>query len=486
MMLVMTSFMFLLAKMIMRDNQKVALLLSLILVLFFSYGPFSRLIEDFHLPIGNFVIGPHKAVLITSGILFFIGAHFIIRSPKKLESITKIMNVIALSLIIISLTSIGVYELTGWRVIFDNSGKIHLNASTATSAKSVGYPNIYYIILDSYGREDLLREVYGYDNAEFVSDLQRKGFYIANNSKSNYHATYLSLASSLNLSYLDPADGFQEKKYSANHVFSFMKQNGYTTAFISSLHTDIRMSKADYHLRIGGMGDFEYKLIGLTPIPELMNTLQLSFGSYTRHRERINYAFDAVEETMKNGWKAPVFVYAHILAPHPPFVFGPNGESVQPSRPFSTEDANVFYSEGGTQEEYIKGYREQVQYINKRLLRLVNGILSRKNDFSVIILQGDHGPRSMTNLSDIKKTNLKEAYSILNAYYLPGNGNAALYESITPVNTFRLILDLYFGQSYGLLEDRSYYYNILLSPAIVDITEEADMDVSRKGSFDRD
>ena len=32
-----------------------------------------------------------------------------------------------------------------------------------------------------------------------------------------------------------------------------------------------------------------------------------------------------------------------------------------------------------------------------------------------------------------------------------------LYSKITPVNTFRLILDTYFGSDYGLLEDVSYF-----------------------------
>jgi hypothetical protein len=40
---------------------------------------------------------------------------------------------------------------------------------------------------------------------------------------------------------------------------------------------------------------------------------------------------------------------------------------------------------------------------------------------------------------------------------LPGDGQEQLYETITPVNTFRLIFDTYFNGDYGLLEDISYY-----------------------------
>lgn len=472
--LIFTSLMYFLCKLILRDDPKAAVLLSFALVLFFSYGPFSHLIQGFRLSIGNFVIGPHKIFLITGGILFYFGAYFIIKTRKNLDNLTKIMNVVALSLVLISLISMSIYILTSGRVSRDNGGKINAKTNEIISGKTTTkFPNIYYIILDAYGRADILSEVYGYDNGEFINYLKQKGFYIANKSKSNYQATFLSLSSSLNLSYLDLADGYQQEKFRDNRVFSLMKQNGYTTVFISSLDKDIRMKKADFHLRIGWLNDFDYQLINLTPIPELLSKLQLSLGSYSLHRERINYTFDTIADTAE--WDSPVFVYAHIFSPHPPFVFGPNGENVQPNRKSSmVEDDNLFFAQGGTRDEYIKGYRDQIEYLNKRLIKLINHILSKKDNFPIIILQGDHGARSMTDLSNPDKTYLKEAYSILNAYYLPSNGNNVLYESITPVNTFRLVFNLYFGESYDLLEDRSYFYNILLSPAIVDVTIKAD------------
>lgn len=65
----------------------------------------------------------------------------------------------------------------------------------------------------------------------------------------------------------------------------------------------------------------------------------------------------------------------------------------------------------------------------------------------------------------------KEAFSILNSYYLPGCDYSQLYDSITPVNTFRMVLNHYFGTDYEILEDRSYFsgqqhYNF------IDVTEE--------------
>ena len=63
-------------------------------------------------------------------------------------------------------------------------------------------PDIYYIILDSYGRTDLLASNLKYDNSAFISDLTKMGFYVADCSQSNYPRTDVSLGSSLNLDYL--------------------------------------------------------------------------------------------------------------------------------------------------------------------------------------------------------------------------------------------------------------------------------------------
>ena len=95
------------------------------------------------------------------------------------------------------------------------------------------------------------------------------------------------------------------------------------------------------------------------------------------------------------------------------------------------------------------GYLNQIIYLNKQVLSIVKNIIQTSEQPPVIIVQGDHGsPR--TNYTPVR-------LPILNAYYLPGNGKEKLYASITPVNTFRLILDHYFGTSYGLLDDVARY-----------------------------
>ena len=45
---------------------------------------------------------------------------------------------------------------------------------------------------------------------------------------------------------------------------------------------------------------------------------------------------------------------------------------------------------------------------------------------------------------------------ILNVYYLAGRGDPQPYPTISPVNSFRLVFDTWFGTSYGFLPDQSF------------------------------
>jgi hypothetical protein len=133
------------------------------------------------------------------------------------------------------------------------------------------------------------------------------------------------------------------------------------------------------------------------------------------------------------------FVFAHLVIPHPPYSFGPDGEWVS-------------FNDGASVQERAKAYSNQALFINREILKVVDAVLSKSETPSVIIIQGDHGP-----LPDIAFSGA-EKMPILNAYYLPGaDSQKSLYPSISPVNTFRVVLNSYFGKNLPFLEDVSYY-----------------------------
>jgi hypothetical protein len=70
------------------------------------------------------------------------------------------------------------------------------------------------------------------------------------------------------------------------------------------------------------------------------------------------------------------------------------------------------------------------------------------------------------------QTCLWERTPILNAYYLPEGGERLLYPSISPVNSFRVVLNAYFGAELPLLPDNTYFTSKRLPRQAVDITAE--------------
>ena len=98
-------------------------------------------------------------------------------------------------------------------------------------------------------------------------------------------------------------------------------------------------------------------------------------------------------------------------------------------------------------------------FISQKIQQSIEQILSRSQTPPIIILQGDHGPGSGLNWNSPEQSDLDERMSILNAYYFPDQNYQDLYSSITPVNSFRIVLNHYFGCSYEILSDRCFFSN---------------------------
>jgi hypothetical protein len=166
-----------------------------------------------------------------------------------------------------------------------------------------------------------------------------------------------------------------------------------------------------------------------------------------------------------------VFVFAHVLAPHPPFVFGADGQEVEPDYPFSWADGSSFMSLA-SRASYISGYREQAAFISKRIQQTIDEILSESAAPPIIVIQGDHGPGSMFDFASVDNSTLTERMSILNAYYFPDRNYSTLYPGITPVNSFRVILNDYLGTDFKLLADRNYFVTLDRPYNFIDVTDK--------------
>jgi hypothetical protein len=164
------------------------------------------------------------------------------------------------------------------------------------------------------------------------------------------------------------------------------------------------------------------------------------------------------------GIQGPKFVFAHILAPHLPFLFDADGN---PVREYQAGLAH-------TKADYVN----QLIFVNKKVQEMVDEILARSGIEPIIIIQGDTGPPYGFRHEEALHNPTEEIYQqnlrILNAFYLPENGAQSLYEGISPVNTFRLIFNRYFEADFPLVADRSYFLTGEIPYRFLDVTEAVD------------
>lgn len=319
-------------------------------------------------------------------------------------------------------------------------------------------PDIYYIIPDAYVGEDILRDIFSHENKPFLDWLRSKGFYIADRATSNYPMTFLSLASSLNIVYLD--DVIKEAGQMGtsrnliahvtanNWVGRHLRSKGYrytqvmtmANATSTSAITDMEFAYVPYWRR----NQFNNVFMQTTVLRSLVPSVS---GSH-------NYSFDTLERVAEID--GPTFLLAHFILPHPPYVFDRNGK-VMNDIPLSLHWDRAERSKLGN------GYLDQLIYFNTRIKQSIEAILTKSKVPPIIIIQADHGwvnsGRPDVPISDEAAwtPHIKERFSILNAYLVPPKIRERLYPSITPVNTFRIIFSELFDEDLPLLEDKNYF-----------------------------
>ncbi len=463
---------------VLKDRKRAGLVVSLFFLLFFSYGVCylelevftSALVGDGPIMTPTYLLGAWTAV-------FALGTYAFMNTRRSLDNLTMVANVMTGCLVLLSAIRIGAYQLGSMSA--RRSIMITPTIETSPVRDAAGpLPDIYYIILDGYARADILADLYDYDNTEFVDYLTAKGFYVAHESRSNYCQTLLSLASSLNLTYLDELaqqvgaeywGGWPAADMIANSaVLDFLRSYGYEIVAFASGYPGTEIRSADKYLAHRWYpNEFQVSLMNMTPLPLVANRL---YDMHEWHRERILYTFEHLPDASEAP--GPTFVFAHIITPHPPFVFGPGGERIEPGLQFVFADGSHLIGERGiARDEYVAQYRGQLVFVNSQVQATVDEILSKSQRPTVVVLQGDHGPGSMLDWNKPENTSFEERLSVLNAYYLPSGGETHLYPGITSVNTFRLIFNHYFGTDLELFDDKSYFSTADRPYAFTDVTD---------------
>lgn len=443
------------------DRSRASLYTILTLIWVSAYG----YVEDV-LPLGNTGFTP---TLLLTGIWSILGlllAWMIHRSSEKaLRNVLRVATAAGVGATVAALVPVAQAAAAGSFSAVFLFGELPEIDNARIDTTSSQARDVYYIVPDRYASNGVLRRYFHHNNDWFTDELRRHGFYVAEKSLANYLRTAHSLAVALNLDYLDVESrpGFRESDGYApffraiddNRLARILKRHGYEYYHLGSWWNGSSRSRlADYDY----MGQEEPWCAGVAGILVQNSVLgralatlgQAVCGTRDRQRQRVERKLELLVEIAEKP--EPTFTFAHLLIPHEPFVFAADGRHVS-----SAEAAK---------RPWRELYVEQLEYLNHRLIDVVASIRRRSDVEPIIVLQADEGPFSYKGELAVSyydwcgapPDSAFQKFGILSALLLPEHDRSGLWDELSPVNSFRLILREYLGYDLPSLPDKSYVF----------------------------
>jgi len=452
---IMAFILLFLSRLVLKDWARAGTVSTVLVILLVTYGHVYTGIKNYE--VSGIIIGRHRYLVAVWAALAGLGLWWCVKKSTRIPSLSSSLNLAGILLLVFPSYQVLSYAYLsqGQQVQVTETHTVQTTQYDITLPDGQTAPDVYYIVLDGYGRSDTFSEILNYDNSAFLDRLRELGFYVVDCAQSNYSKTDLSLSSSMNLNYVSAlGDSFTPestdrlplwKLIKGNEVKAIFESLDYTTVAFDTNYdfTEVESSDVYYSAPPKGFNGFENLYLSTTIVSvmddfDLLRKLQLT--PEDRKRELVLFKLAELKK-IPATLPTPKFVFAHLVIPHQPFVFGPDGEPfVIPERVFKGQ---TYYPP----KDFALGFRNQTIFISQRILEVIEVILEESAQPPVIILQGDHG------ISHFSK---EDRMTILNAYYFPDR-EPGFYPSITPVNSFRLLFNQYFTADFDLLEDVSYY-----------------------------
>ena len=439
---------------------KSGLFVSLIILLFFSYGHIFQVLNGTFI---NLQIS-HTFFVIPFFVILILGFFYCLKTTRKLNNITTILNVVTIALIGVLLAQLVGYDFNP-NYIFDDDIDTSIELNLAEGLNQ--YPDIYYIILDEYAGSKVLSETYNYENNEFINFLSNNGFSTPQETQSNYVVSFLSLSSALNMQYVnfftdEVGNNSKDRRLSynllhENRVMQILESNGYSTFNVDSNWGPTNA------LRIADQNICETNPVFNSELLVTMLTTSMLKPILTdlflpADRERVLCIFSEIPEIHSKSDK-PIFLFAHIMLPHGPYVWGPNGEHKK------IDSLNVLDI-----VEDKQGYLDQVKFTNKMIQEMIERIIYENKKSKIIIIQSDHGAVMPMNWENPTEKMQYDRLSNINYILVKEEYRNSLYDAMTPVNVFRVIFNSYFDTNFDVLDDRIFFSGYSKPYDFVDVT----------------
>jgi hypothetical protein len=339
-------------------------------------------------------------------------------------------------------------------------------APALVGSTAAARPDIYLVMLDGFGRSDVLAESYGHDTRKFVTELQERGFRLSPDSRSNYPVTGLALTSMLNAEPLS-ALGFSPTTSTEprdvhpylenNRSFPLLAAAGYETVAFTSGYELVALRSAHRFIDTGELNELEVDLIGETILEQPLGALVGDSVKMDSIRRRTLATVPAVAALAAEPSTTPRFVFVHLPMPHPPFVFGPDCEAVPGSEPYyMLGDDGVPRKPPDRYAAELALTADQAACTERLAIETVDGILAGAGKDAVVIVFSDHGPDTTLNWFDPQQPAIAQRLDNFFAARTPGH-DGLFRDDITLVNVMPALFRTYLGVDLPDQPDTSYF-----------------------------
>lgn len=434
-------------------------------IIFFLFFKFEVLLS-----IGLIFLSPGNLIVWFAGALYCALAAVIafVIAQRGARTLAPGIFFVAMAAAVGSCLMLGVQHMGGTPSDTDNTNeRLEAALAKATAPLHVktqntdALPDIIYIVPDRYGDEATLSTLYDVDVEGFRANLEERGFHMARGARSNYAKTFQSLASSMNMTTLDPVLPLLNastndrrplfQMIQDNRVQATLREMGYEFVHLGSWWEPTRVNKnADINYYgtqsfSGRYSEFERALLALTPLEWAGNQSECQ-----RLKNQLAYL-----KTVRKKSDKPVFVFAHMTLPHPPITMDRNGNCIP----------HVSYAAmpSVTWEENRDAYRDYVEFANQSFLEIFDANKEDDSRDFIFAIQSDEGPYPKAlqrndgqDMHAMAPADIKTKFGIINTLYWDKERFGAPYLTETPINNWRIILSAVTGEAIPLaLEERS-------------------------------
>lgn len=315
-------------------------------------------------------------------------------------------------------------------------------------------PPVYLVLLDSYYGAAGLKAAFNYDNSAFENFLRSQGFHVNEATHSNYYYTLYSMASLLNMDYLEGIGRPVIKNHfgysrataalGSNIVCRYFsglgyRINNYSTFDMPGVPAGYKSGLLPDKIQLITHKTLYYRVRKYLPlflvrmgwVKEVAEDME---NEYISNNEKM--IAGALAESKSKNTK-PAFTYLHLMMPHGPFIYDSSGNRTHFMQRLPTLSRDTI-------DQLFLQYQV---YTNKKMTSFIGELQKETGGNAVILLMSDHG------YQQARKKEKKQAYYNLNAVFLPSKRYEGWYDGISNANQFRVLFNTLFDQKLPLLRD---------------------------------